>query len=105
MERKDAAPMYELVNEYIKEMKLSAGLDRQRIFEAWDVVSGAGRYTVDRFYRDGVLYCTIGSSVVRNRLYFQRDVLLKQMNERLAEDEMFSREGRRESVVRSLILK
>lgn len=105
MHRKEAAPLQELVNEYIREMKLSAGLDCQRIFEAWDIVSGASAYTVDRFYRNGTLYCTIGSSVVRNRLYFQRDVLVQKMNERLSEDEMFSREGKRTGVIRNLILK
>ena len=79
--------------------------NRQRIFEAWDAVSGASRYTIDRFFRDGMLYCTISSSVVRNQLYFQRDVLVRQMNEYLAKDEMLVRDGKNEPVVRNLILK
>lgn len=78
--RKEAQGMSELIVQYIREMKLSSGFNRQRVFEAWDKVSGASRYTVDRFFRGGILYCTISSSVVRNTLYFQRDVLLKEIN-------------------------
>ena len=50
--RKEAVGMEALIADYIKEMKLEAGLNRQRVFEAWDTVSGAAAYTVDRFYRD-----------------------------------------------------
>lgn len=103
--RKDAQGMQELVSQYIREMKLSAGFNRQRVFEAWDAVSGASRYTVDRFFRDGMLYCTISSSVVRNQLYFQRDVLLAKMNEYLDNDEMFVRDAKGGPVIKNLILK
>ena len=103
--RKDAQGMEELIALYIREMKLSAGFNRQRIFEAWDAVSGASRYTMDRFYRDGMLYCTISSSLVRNQLYFQRDVLVQQMNEYLAKDEMLVRDGKDEPIIKTLILK
>ena len=34
--------MEELVQQYIKSMKLAAGLNTQRIFEAWNACSGAG---------------------------------------------------------------
>ena len=97
--------MQELVELYIKEMKLTSGFNRQRIFEAWDVVSGASRFTLDRFFRDGMLYCTISSSVVRNQLYFQKDVLLQKINEHLKNDEMFVRDGIEGDVVKNLILR
>lgn len=103
--RKEAQGMQELVELYIKEMKLTSGFNRQRIFEAWDVVSGASRFTLDRFFRDGMLYCTISSSVVRNQLYFQKDVLLQKINEHLKNDEMFVRDGIEGDVVKNLILR
>lgn len=103
--RKDAQGMDELIGQYIKEMKLTAGFNRQRVFEAWDVVSGASRYTVDRFFRDGMLYCTISSSVVRNQLYFQRDVLVQKMNEFLDKDSMLVRDGITGKVIKNLILR
>ena len=103
--RKEAVGMEALIADYIKEMKLEAGLNRQRVFEAWDTVSGAAAYTVDRFYKDGVLYCTIGSSVVRNQLYFQRNILMERMNMYLESDGGFISDMKGERPVRNLILK
>lgn len=103
--RKDAQGMEELIAQYIREMKLTSGFNRQRIFEAWDAVSGASRYTIDRFFRDGMLYCTISSSVVRNQLYFQRDVLVQKMNEYLDGDSMLVRDAKEQPVIKNLILK
>lgn len=103
--RKDAKGMEELITQYIREMKLTSGFNRQRIFEAWDAVSGASRYTIDRFFRDGMLYCTISSSVVRNQLYFQRDLLVQKMNEYLDADTMLVRDAKEAPVIRNLILK
>lgn len=102
---KDAQGMEELIGQYIREMKLASGFNRQRVFEAWDAVSGASRYTIGRFFRDGMLYCTISSSVVRNQLYFQRDVLLQQINEYLDKDNMLVRDRKDGPMVRNLILK
>lgn len=103
--RKEAQGMMELVAQYIREMKLTSGFCSQRVFEAWDVVSGVSAYTVDRYFRNGTLYCTIGSSVVRNQLYFQKDALLQKMNEYLAEDELLSGGGYDGVLIRNLILR
>ena len=105
MRRQDAVGMDELVKEFIREMRLSAGLNKQRIEEAWNNVSGAGIYTLDIRYDKGVLYCTINSSMVRNQLYFQRDVLVQKMNEYLEEDDMLVRDVKENPVIRNLILK
>mgnify|MGYP002517119957 CR=1 FL=1 len=103
--RKDAVGMQELISQYIREMKIASGINRQRVTEAWEKVSGASRYTIDRFFRDGMLYCTISSSVVRNQLYFQRDVLVRKMNEYLDNDELLVRDAKAGPVVRELILR
>ena len=71
--RKTAMSLSEAIQEYLKAARLTAGLNTQRIFAAWDAASGAGRYTVRRFFRDGKLYITVDSSVVRSQLSFQRD--------------------------------
>jgi hypothetical protein len=70
--RRDAVGMDELVEEFIRDMKLTAGLNRQRVIQAWNAVSGAGRYTIDVYVKDKVMYCSIGSSMARNQLYFRR---------------------------------
>ena len=105
MRRQQAVGMGELVKQFIKEMKLDAGLNRQRLAEVWNEVSGAAVYTLDVRYEKGVLYCTIGSSMVRNQLYFQRDVLAEAVNEALMKDELFTWDWSKGPCVKSLVLR
>ena len=94
-----------IVSEYIKSMKLAAGLNTQRIFAAWDACSGAGPFTLKRFFRGGKLYITLSSSVVRSQLYFQRDLLIEKMNAFLSADALFTDDNRSVGFVQELILK
>ena len=103
--RKSALPLEELIHEFIRTSRLTPGLNTRRIFAAWDTASGAARYTVRRYFRDGRLYITVDSSVVRSQLSFQRDSLLEKINALLAQDELFTRDGAPEGVVKELILK
>ena len=103
--RKQALSMEELVQQYIKSMKLAAGLNTQRIFEAWDACSGAGSFTLKRFFRDGKLYITLNSSVIRNQLSFQKDALVEKMNSWLSQDALFTADNRTVNFIRELILK
>ena len=103
--RKEAVGMDRLVQEYIKQMKLAAGLNTQRIFAAWDACSGAGPFTLKRFFRNGKLYITLSSSVIRNQLYFQRQDLVEKMNAYLSQDELFTADNRTVNFIQELILK
>ena len=103
--RKEALGMDQLVREYIRSMKLTTGLNTQRVFAAWDACSGAGSYTLRRFFRNGKLYITLDSSVIRSQLYFQRDVLVEKMNAFLAQDELFTTEDAKVDYIKELILK
>jgi len=105
MSRKKPLDMEELISMYIKEMKLSSGLNTQRIFAAWDEVSGVSQNTLKRFFRDGRLYITLDSSMLRNRLSFQKDELVAQINSYLSRDELFIKDDPRVSFVKELILK
>ena len=97
--------MDELVRRYISEMKLVNGLNRQRIFEAWDQVSGAAGYTVGRYLRNGVLYCSISSSVVRSRLFLDRKDILEKINAFLRDDGLFVKDDPRTGFLRDIVLK
>jgi len=103
--RKKALSMDELVRMYIDSMRLAPALNTRRIFAAWDEASGAGPYTLKRFFRDGRLYITLSSSVVRNQLSFQSQALVEKMNAILSKDELFARDDTRVSFVKELILK
>ena len=103
--RKTAIPLSEAIHEYLKAARLTAPLNTQRVFAAWDAASGAGRYTVRRFFRDGRLFITVDSSVVRSQLSFQREGLIEKINALLAQDELFTRDGAGRDYVKELILK
>lgn len=103
--RKEAVSMDELVKQYIRSMKLAAGLNTQRVFAAWDACSGAGEFTLRRFYRDGKLYITLNSSVIREQLRFQKDDLVEKMNRFLTEDSLFTQDNRTVGYIQELILK
>ena len=105
LRRQETVAMEELVGQLIKDMKLSAGLGRQRACEAWAEVSGAARYTLDVNFDKGVMVCVISSSVVRNQLYFQREMLLKKLNELLASDELLASSASKGDIVKTLILR
>lgn len=103
--RKEALTMEQVVDEFIKSAKLASGLNTQRIFAAWDDCSGAGPFTLKRYFRAGTLYITLNSSVVRNQLYFQKEALIAKMNALLAEDPLFTSDNRSVGYVRELVLR
>lgn len=105
LRRHEAVGMDELVTQFIRDMKLASGLNRQRAAEAWNTVSGAARYTLDVTFDRGMMICSISSSVVRNQLYFQRDILLARLNEHLASDPLFVSDKQEGPIVRNLILR
>ena len=103
--RKDPVSLEEIVRQYIRSMKIAAGLNTQRVYAAWDACSGAGPFTLKRFYRSGKLYITLSSSVLRSQLYFQRDLLVEKMNAWLSGDGLFTEDNRSVGYVQKLVLK
>lgn len=105
LRRKEAVGMEDLMLQYLRDMKLTSGMNRQRATEAWNMVSGASRYTLSVTFERGVMTCAISSSLVRNQLYFQRDVLVEKLNEFLAADTLYDDGGKEGPAVKVLILK
>ncbi len=104
LRRQEAVSMDKLVDQFIRDMKLASGLKKQRAEDAWRVVSGAGRYTLDVNLYNGIMTCTLSSSVVRNQLFHQRTLLVQSLNEYLKNDELFMGDSRQE-IIRTLILR
>ena len=105
LSRKEAVSMEQLVDEYIREMKIAAGLNTQRVFAAWDEVSGAAPYTLRRFFRDGTLYITLSSSVYRRELSFRKELLVAAINEYLDKDPLFVKDDPKVGKVMQIVLK
>ena len=103
--RKEALTMEEVIEEYIKSAKMASGLNTQRIFAAWDECSGAGPFTLKRYFRGGTLYVTLNSSVIRNQLSFQKAALIEKMNATLSGDRLFTSDNRTVGYIRELVLR
>ena len=72
LRRKDAVGMQQLVQDFIKDMKLVPGVNSQRAAEAWNVVSGASRYTLDVSLDKGILYVKQVRRFDKNRLFLPK---------------------------------
>ena len=103
--RKEALTMEEVIEEYIKSAKIASGLNTQRIFAAWDECSGAGPFTLKRYFRGGTLCVTLNSSVIRNQLSFQKAELLRKMNATLSGDKLFTSDNRTAGYIQEFVLK
>ncbi|MBO4263138.1 MAG: DUF721 domain-containing protein [Bacteroidales bacterium] len=103
--RKQAEPMGDVLKQLLRKTGLGAAFNNQLVFRAWDEVSGAGPCTLKRFFRDGILYVTLDSSVVRGMLEMQKASLRDRINERLRADELFTEEGPFTGFVKEIRLK
>ena len=86
---KKALPVSDVIKLMIRSYGATASHNAQRIYMAWNEVSGAGESTIRRYYRDGRLVITLNSSVVRSALLFQKEALLQKINARIAQDSLF----------------
>ena len=105
LQRKKALGMDEVLPMYIKAMGLGPALNCHRIYKAWEEASGAEKYTMKKFYRDGKLYITLSSSVIRTQLGFSKDAIILKINSLLESDELFLKDLPKVSFVKELILK
>ena len=105
IQRKTAVSIGEVMKEFIRSNHLEKALNTRRVFAAWDAASGAGPYTIKKFYRDGKLYITLSSSVVRSQLHFQRQTITEKFNAILSEDNLFTKEEKTVGYVKEIILK
>ncbi len=89
LRRREAVNIGSMLRVYLKDSGLMLGWNSNRVYMAWDKVSGVASRTLSRNLVKGVLYCGLSSSMVRNQLYFQKDVLLEALNRELRADPMF----------------
>lgn len=103
--RKEPLPMEKVVREFLRSSKLSSGLNTRLVFEAWDKASGASRWTIRKYYRDGTLSVTLSSSTARSSLSSRREMIMLKMNQLLEEEPLFESDDPLVGKVREIILK
>lgn len=102
--RKTALPLVDVFKQMLAESGATLTHNTNLVYYAWDKVSGAGAYTIKRFFRDGKLYITLSSSVICSQLAMQKDVLVAKINSLVAGNELYIGQAA-EGPVKQLILK
>jgi len=86
MRRTETRNISSVIADYVAEDNMSEGLQRQRIFAAWDVVVGSPAFTLRKTFTGGVLTCKISSSVIRTQMGFNLESYRQQLNSLLQDN-------------------
>lgn len=88
MHRQEVLPLSVLLEEFVEQQGIGLQMERVELFNAWDeVVGGAvAQRTTNKFFRDGILYCAISSSVVRSQLVFSLEAYRRELNEKMGKE-------------------
>ncbi len=105
LERKEPSPLMDMIPAMLKQMHLASGFCDKVVMEAWDSVTGAAPYTISKFVKNHVLYCSISSSVIRNQLFFQRDAIIEAINRMIMANSLLSEEMKTKCIIKSLVLR
>lgn len=83
MKRVEAKSVGEIINEVLRQERLSTHLDEHRAMTLWPDVVGPGinKYTVSRTVKNGVMTVVISSAPLRQQLMMSRTALIKQLND------------------------
>ncbi|MBP5398674.1 MAG: DUF721 domain-containing protein [Bacteroidales bacterium] len=87
--RRQAEPILAIFLEWVVSEGGGPSYNAYRIEKAWKEVSGTQEHTVRTFFKDGILYVTLDSSVLRSHLSHLTDSLQGALNAALDRDERF----------------
>ncbi|MGM9742670.1 MAG: DUF721 domain-containing protein [Candidatus Cryptobacteroides sp.] len=105
LQKRDPEVLSDLIPAFIRTMGLAPTVRTQLILEAWDNVSGAAPYTLSKYVKNGVLFCSISSSVVRNQLFFRKDAIVEEINRIVLNNPLMTGAKPGTKVLKSLILR
>lgn len=82
MEKTGAQPLGDILKSFLAETGLGRELVSVDVCGAWRKTVGkrAADATSRMYFKDGVLYCTVSSSIIRNNLYFGLDGIKAEIN-------------------------
>ena len=85
MKRNKPIVLGELLKQYKSDINVSNGLLSARVMRAWDVVmeKNVVDATLNKYYNNGILYCTIGSSLLRAVLQSRLPSIVYKLNQQL----------------------
>ena len=86
--KKNNVSLGEALQEFISSNKLQKGLDKVLVRDAWASLMGNGvnNYTTGIDLKDGTLYVSLSSSVLREELSHGKSKIITLLNEELGRD-------------------
>ncbi|MEC9065529.1 MAG: DUF721 domain-containing protein [Bacteroidota bacterium] len=81
----DFKKISEVLGEIVAQKHIRVGIDKIKIQEAWKIVMGKNieKYTSNVRYKKGVLSVKLKSSVLKEELFFEKEKVIKLLNENL----------------------
>jgi predicted nucleic acid-binding Zn ribbon protein len=85
MRRRNTQPIGAVLGEVLKLQRLDTRLNEVRALNAWTDVLGAaiGKYTTEKYIKNGVLYVKLSSAPLRSELSMLREKLIRSLNENI----------------------
>ncbi len=82
MKKSNTQSIGDVINEYLKALKLDSKIKETRILNDWDNIVGKtiAKMTSDLYIKNRVLYVHLKSSVVRNELFMIRQGIIAKIN-------------------------
>lgn len=84
MKKKDAQPLSDLLSDFLESRDdIWRQLGERRVVKGWHELLGEGvsSYTRSIYFKHGVLYVQLSSSVLRAELQMNKENLIKRLNE------------------------
>ena len=85
MRRNDAEQIGDMIRKFFRKSGLESPLNEYRLVQAWKDVVGPviTRYTSNLYIKNQILYVHLTSSVLRQELMMGRDLLVRNLNEKV----------------------
>ena len=85
MRRNDAEQIGEMIRKFFRQNGLESPLNEYRLVQAWKDVVGPviSKYISNLYIKNQILYVHLTSSVLRQELMMGRDILVRNLNERV----------------------
>ena len=85
MRRNDAEQIGEMIRRFFRQNGLESPLNEYRLVQAWKDVVGPviSKYTSNLYIKNQILYVHLTSSVLRQELMMGREILVRNLNERV----------------------
>jgi len=80
--KNNVQPIEDILKDIMGNSAMSRGIYPSRVPAAWEAVMGTpvARVTRNVYFRNGVVYVSLYSSVIRNELMMQRDKIIQNLN-------------------------